>query len=178
MNKREYSRDFKLMGVRQVETGGKRPVQACREDGLANSGLDRWRNEYRARGEEAFTLKNASSQVTKDSRRQIQPGLIHHSDRGVHYGSTPYVERLHSVQAAISLSATGNGYENAKAESFFKTLKYEEVYLKQYRTFEEAEHNLRQFIEDVYTTKLLHSSLDYLPPSEFEAVHRGALATS
>jgi putative transposase len=110
--------------------------------------------------------------------REIQPGLIHHSDRGVQYASTRYVERLHEVQACISMSATGNCYDNAKAESFFKTLKYEEVYLKHYRTFEEAESNLRRFIEDVYNTKRLHSSLDYLPPSEFEATYRMAREAS
>ncbi len=63
------------------------------------------------------------------------------------------------------MAARGNPYENAKAESFFKTLKYEEVYLKDYRTFEDAEANLERFIEDVYNTKRLHSSLGYRPPS-------------
>ena len=93
------------------------------------------------------------------------------SDRGVQSASTAYVERLHSVQAQISMSAVGNPYDNAKAESFFKTLKQEEVYLKQYQTFEEAETNIGQFIEDVYTTKRLQSSLGYLPPVEFEMAY-------
>ena len=74
--------------------------------------------------------------------RDVRPGLIHHSDRGVQYASTAYVERLLSVQAKISMSAVGNPYDNAKAESFFKTLKQEEVYLKQYQTFEEANPTL------------------------------------
>ena len=103
--------------------------------------------------------------------RDVRPGLIHHSDRGVQYASTAYVERLLSVQAKISMSAVGNPYDNAKAESFFKTLKQEEVYLKQYQTFEEAESNLGQFIEDVYNTKRLHSSLGYVPPIEFEMAY-------
>ena len=103
--------------------------------------------------------------------RDVRPGLIHHSDRGVKSASTAYVERLHSVQAQISMSAVGNPYDNAKAESFFKTLKQEEVYLKQYQTFEEAETNIGQFIEDVYNTKRLHSSLGYLPPVEFEMAY-------
>ena len=103
--------------------------------------------------------------------RSLQPGLIHHSDRGVQYASTAYVERLLSVQAQISMSALGNPYDNAKAESFFKTLKREEVYLNQYQTFAEAETNIAQFIEDVYNTKRLHSSLGYVPPVEFEEVH-------
>jgi len=103
--------------------------------------------------------------------RTIEPGLIHHSDRGVQYASTAYVERLHSVQAQISMSAVGNPYDNAKAESFFKTLKREEVYLNQYQTFAEAEANIAQFIEDVYNMERLHSSLGYVPPVEFEKAY-------
>jgi transposase InsO family protein len=102
-------------------------------------------------------------------RRAPHHGLIHHSDRGVQYASTEYVGRLEEIGARVSMSATGNPYDNAKAESFFKTLKREEVYLKEYQTFADAEANLGQFIEDVYNTKRLHSSLGYLPPAEFEA---------
>lgn len=91
--------------------------------------------------------------------REVKPGLIHHSDRGVQYASTAYTERLRSRGVHISMSAKGNVYDNAKAESFFKTLKQEEVYLKQYQTFEEASANIGQFIDDVYNTKRLHSSL-------------------
>jgi putative transposase len=103
--------------------------------------------------------------------REVKPGLIHHSDRGVKSASTGYVERLMSVGVQISMSAKGNAYENAKAESFFKTLKQEEVYLKQYQTFEEAQSNIGQFLDDVYNTKRLHSSLGYLPPVEFETAY-------
>jgi putative transposase len=103
--------------------------------------------------------------------RQPARGLIHHSDRGVQYASTEYVGRLEELGARVSMSATGNPYDNAKAESFFKTLKREEVYLKDYQTFAEAQANLGQFIEAVYNTKRLHSSLGYLPPVEFEAAH-------
>ena len=103
-------------------------------------------------------------------RRCPPHGFIHHSDRGVQYASGEYVERLESAGARISMSSKGNPYDNAKAESFFKTLKAEEVYLKDYRTLEEAEHNIGHFIEGVYNAKRLHSSLGYLPPAEFEAV--------
>ena len=98
-------------------------------------------------------------------------GLIHHSDRGVQYASAEYVARLEQAGARVSMAAKGNPYENAKAESFFKTLKCEEVYLHDYRSFEEAEANLGRFIEAVYNAKRLHSSLGYLPPIEFEAAH-------
>ena len=91
--------------------------------------------------------------------RDVKPGLIHHSDRGVQYASIAYTERLLSVGVQVSMSAKGNVYDNAKAESFFKTLKQEEVYLKQYQTFEEASANIGQFIDDVYNAKRLHSSL-------------------
>src|SRR5258707_13936002 len=53
--------------------------------------------------------------------RQPRRGLIHHSDRGVQYASTEYVSRLEEIGAWVSMSATGNPYDNAKAESFFKT---------------------------------------------------------
>ncbi len=103
--------------------------------------------------------------------RQPAPGLIHHSDHGVQYASSAYVDRLQAVGACISMAAVGNPYENAKAESFFKTLKYEEVYLKRYHTFAEAYANIATFIEDVYNAKRLHSSLGYRPPIEFEALY-------
>jgi putative transposase len=103
--------------------------------------------------------------------RRPAPGLIHHSDQGVQYASSEYVARLEEAGARISMAAVGNPYENAKAESFFRTLKLEEVYLKDYRDFEEAERNIGEFIEEVYNQKRLHSSLGYLPPVEFEAIH-------
>jgi transposase InsO family protein len=103
--------------------------------------------------------------------RRPGAGLIHHSDQGVQYASSEYVARLEEVGARISMAAVGNPYENAKAESFFRNLKMEEVYLKDYRDFEEAEQNIGQFIEEVYNQKRLHSSLGYLPPVEFEAIH-------
>jgi transposase InsO family protein len=100
--------------------------------------------------------------------RQPAPGLIHHSDRGVQYASIAYTDRLHAIGARPSMAAKGNPYDNAFAESFFKTLKREEVYLKEYRTFQEAKQNLAPFIEAVYNRKRLHSSLGYLAPAEYE----------
>jgi putative transposase len=103
--------------------------------------------------------------------RRPQPGLIHHSDRGVQYASYDYTEQLQQIGAQISMSSVSNPYDNAKAESFFKTLKQEEVSLKEYESFADAEANLAVFIEQVYNTKRLHSSLGYLPPAEFEATY-------
>lgn len=96
-------------------------------------------------------------------------GLIHHSDRGVQYASRAYINRLQSAGIRISMTQTGNPRENAYAESFFKTLKVEEVYLREYQNFEEASWNIKQFIEDVYNAKRLHSSIGYQPPDELEA---------
>lgn len=100
--------------------------------------------------------------------RQPAPGLIHHSDRGVQYASAAYIARLQEAGAQVSMSAVGNPYDNAKAESFFKTLKREEVCLNNYQTFDDAKENLGRFIGDVYNAKRLHSSLGYVPPFEFE----------
>lgn len=101
--------------------------------------------------------------------RRPQAGLIHHSDRGVQYASGEYVARLTEIGASPSMSKAGCPYDNAKAESFFKTLKKEEVYLSHYHNFEEARASLGAFLDDVYNVKRLHSSLGYLPPMEFEA---------
>lgn len=100
--------------------------------------------------------------------RQPEAGLIHHSDHGVQYASTRYVDRLAQIDARVSMAAVGNVYENALAESFFATLKREEVYLHDYQSFAEAETNLERFLDDVYNHKRLHSRLGYRPPSEFE----------
>ena len=66
------------------------------------------------------------------------------------------------------------GDENAQIESFFRTLKVEEVYLNEYRTFAEAEANIDRFIDEIYNQKRLHSSLGYLPPVEFDAAYAAA----
>ena len=101
--------------------------------------------------------------------RTIQPGLMHHSDRGVQYAAADYVALLQEHKIQISMSRTGNPYDNAKAERFMRTLKYEEVYMNDYETLAEVLASIQHFIEAVYNRKRLHSAIGYLPPAEFEA---------
>jgi transposase InsO family protein len=96
-------------------------------------------------------------------------GCIHHSDRGVQYASARYVALLRQHDMEISMSAKGNPYDNAFMESFYKTLKYEEVHLWNYETYEDVIERLPFFLEEVYNRKRLHSSIGYVPPVEFEA---------
>ena len=102
------------------------------------------------------------------AQRRPLPGCIHHSDRGVQYACDEYVTLLLAAGFQISMGRRGNPYDNAQAESFFKTLKHEEVNLTQYRNFEEAAASIGAFIEEVYNRERLHSALGYLPPVEFE----------
>jgi putative transposase len=93
---------------------------------------------------------------------------VHHSDRGVQYASSEYTNLLKEHGIKISMSRKGNPYDNAKAESFMKTLKYEQVYLSEYENLGDARKQIGYFLEAIYNQKRLHSSLSYLPPAEFE----------
>lgn len=100
-------------------------------------------------------------------------GLIHHSNQGVQYACKAYTAVLHGAEIVSSMSRTGNPYDNARMESFFKTLKVEEVNLQEYADLEEARKYIGAFIA-LYNNRRLHSSLGYLPPAEFAAQYHQA----
>jgi transposase InsO family protein len=104
------------------------------------------------------------------AERSPESGLVHHSDRGVQYACGAYRELLEAHHIRGSMSRKGNPYDNAFAESFMKTLKYEEVYRNEYRDLGEAVAAMQEFIDRVYNHKRLHSALGYRAPAEFEAV--------
>jgi putative transposase len=101
-------------------------------------------------------------------RKPRPASLIHHSDRGVQYASIEYRQRLAGHDITVSMSRPGNPYDNAKAESFMKTLKTEEVDGRRFKDIEAAKRSIAVFIDTIYNTERLHSALGYCPPLEFE----------
>jgi transposase InsO family protein len=93
---------------------------------------------------------------------------IHHSDQGVQYAATAYVEILSAVGAQISMADVGQAWQNGYAERLMRTIKEEEVDLSDYQDYTDARQQLGRFLDDVYRHKRIHSSLGYLTPAEFE----------
>jgi transposase InsO family protein len=121
--------------------------------------------------EDALTLSALRMAL---SRRDVQPGLAHHSDRGSQYASNDYIGLLKENGIRISMSRKGNPWDNASCESFMKTLKYEEVHRNEYRDLIEAKTAISVFLEKVYNQKRLHSAIGYQSPAEFETELRPA----
>jgi transposase InsO family protein len=94
---------------------------------------------------------------------------IHHSDQGVQYAATDYVAVLQAAGIKVSMAEVGHAEQNCYAERIIRTIKEEEVHLTEYQNFDDALAQLGHFIDDVYLTKRIHSSLGYLTPAEFEA---------
>jgi len=103
--------------------------------------------------------------------RKPKAGLLHHSDRGVQYACSEYRQMLQSHGIQPSMSRSGNCYDNAVMESFFKTLKTELIYHEHYTTHQEAQRSLHQYIEIFYNRQRLHSALDYQSPVSYEMAH-------
>jgi transposase InsO family protein len=102
-------------------------------------------------------------------RRRPEKGLLHHSDRGVQYACEEYQQMLEEHGIAVSMSRTGNCYDNAVMESFFKTLKTELVYHEDYATREQARSSIFEYIEVFYNRQRRHSAIGYKSPEAFEA---------
>jgi len=101
-------------------------------------------------------------------RRQPEPGLVHHSDRGFQYAHAEYIAILEKYHMVPSMSRPANPYDNASCESFMKTLKREEIYVNKYDDLENLRANIEEFIEQYYNRQRLHSALGYRSPEEFE----------
>ena len=107
-------------------------------------------------------------------RREVKPGLIVHSDRGVQYRSQRYVDFLHQNGCRISMSRKGNCWDNAPMESFYSRLKVELIYAKNYQSIDEARSGIFSYIEVFYNRKRRHSANDGVSPAAFE--EKAALA--
>lgn len=97
---------------------------------------------------------------------------IHHSDQGVQYAATAYIELLTGREVKVSMANVGVPEENGYAERLMRTIKEEEVALSEYEDFSDAWRQLGRFLDDVYNTKCIHSSLGYLTPEEFATEYR------
>lgn len=100
--------------------------------------------------------------------RKPPPGWIHHSDQGVQYACRGYTEAVLLAGGSPSMSSRGNPYDNAKAESFFATLKKEEVHQEEYHNFNQAQEAIGHYIDLNYNAQRLHSRIGYCSPQEFE----------
>jgi transposase InsO family protein len=165
------ARGMRLSGLDQLWVADITYVHLAEEFGYLAVVLDAfsrkvvgWAMETHLRAELAL----AALDMALDARRPAPGSLIHHSDRGVQYACCDYAARLQARGIRASMSRVGNPYDNAKAESFMKTLKAEEVKASAYRDLADAQTRIGAFIEVVYNRQRLHSALDYQSPHEYE----------
>lgn len=104
------------------------------------------------------------------NRKQVH-GLLHHSDRGSQYAGGAYQRLLAAHNMQVSMSDTGDCFDNAPMESFFSTLKCEQVHFQEYLTRADAKTDIFAYIEGFYNRVRRHSSLGYLSPAEFERLY-------
>jgi transposase InsO family protein len=121
------------------------------------------RGWYLGRNLDQELTLTALRRALKDHRPEM-----HHSDQGVQYAATAYVETLDAHQVAISMAEVGAAWQNGYAERLIRTIKEEAVDLTEYCDYQDAYDQIGHFLEDVYMRKRIHSSLGYLTPAEFE----------
>ena len=153
----------------------------AKELGVARQTLYRWHkmSECAEEGEDPVLAKSRESRFRREIRdlkcllaedRKPGPGLVHHSARGVQYLHANYVATLRKYSIVASVSRPGNPGDNANCESFFRTLKREEIRATQYANVEDLRTKISRFIDNYYNRKRLHSALGYRSPAEFEKV--------
>jgi putative transposase len=167
-----HARGMRLTGLDQLWVADITYVHLAEEFGYLAIVLDAfsrkvigWAMATHLRAELAL----AALDMAIAARRPAPGSLIHHSDRGVQYACLDYTARLQACGIRASMSRVGNPYDNAKAESFMKTLKQEEINGCNYRNLNQARSATGVFIETIYNRQRLHSALDYRSPDEYEA---------
>jgi putative transposase len=164
--------DRPLTGPDQVWVADLTSLHFPRATGYLAVILDAWSRKCIgwALGDRLTEPLTAQALAQAVTTRQPAPGLIHHSDQGVQYANHAYLARLQQIGALVSMSAIGRPTENALVEAFFSTLKREEVWLNDYQDLADARQRLTRFLDQIYNTERLHSSLGYRPPAEYEQV--------
>jgi transposase InsO family protein len=160
-----------VTGPNQIWVADLTYLHLPRQTGFLACVLDAWSRKCIgwAIGTELTTALSLRALEQAIAQRQPAPGLIHHSDQGVQYANHQYAGVLARIGAQASLSAPGKPTQNALIESFFSTLKREEVWLSEYQTLAEAERQIGHFIDQIYNEERVHSRLGYLAPAVVEA---------
>jgi len=115
--------------------------------------------------------RNLDQELTLSAlKKALEKGRpeIHHSDQGLQYAAQEYVRKLQDARVRISMTDLAAAWQNGYAERLIRTIKEEEVDLTEYQDYWDAYHQMKNFLEDVYMSKRIHSALGYLTPLEFE----------